>query len=275
MAKLLGGSMFVHNAVKFDYCVAEALHSLCELCDEAVVMDCESDDNTLDVLHDVARTRSNLKVISGAKWEVGKNYDRLAILADRAKSHLSTPWHFMLQADEVIHESSFNVVRRIITTPRYKSYSVRRFNLYGDLNHCFKLDMPNHRKPCNDHPLRLALREAKALADAESLEDLGSHSEGHIHQIVLFHYGLVRRDMGLIDKTIDMQSWFHGPGSQPDQRVVEMKNTDGVFDWERIVEREFLMRLPMAHPRFSAQWAAERQAEKKPVVLENTSSDAT
>lgn len=268
MANRLGGSMFIHNAVEFDYCVKESLESLCALCDDVVVVDAESTDGSLDLLHDVAREQKNLRVISGEKWECGEKYERLAILANIAKSHLTTPWHFMLQADEVIHEDAFCCIRELVEKARHHTYTVRRFNLWGDLNHCLKIDMPQHRKPCNDAPIRLGLLAARAMGDAESIEGLGSCCHNFTDDLPIIHYGMVRRDSNFLKKGISMQSWFFGPDGQPDARLVDMAATHGTFDWARIIEKEFLMKLPITHAKFAQQWAAERQAEKTPVVLD-------
>jgi glycosyltransferase involved in cell wall biosynthesis len=263
----LGGSEFVHNAIEYDYCIKESLSSLCAVCDDVVVLDAESTDGTLDLLHDLAKERKNLRVISGGKWNCAENYHRLAKLANIAKSFLKTPWHFMLQADEVLHESSFPYIRKAIAQEGYKTYRVRRFNLCSDLNHCFKVhDMPHERKPCNDAVFRLSVHEAMALGDAESLDDMQSFSNEYVDKIVIFHYGIVRRDFNFLNKCIDMQSWFGGQFSQPDHRIVEMKKTHGRYDWEKINPREHLQPTPMPHPIFSQQWAAERQIDKTPLL---------
>ena len=260
----LGGSMFIRNAIQFDYCVAEALDSLCAVCDKAVVVDASSTDGTLDLLSDVQKRNPNLQVVQGAQWECHATFDRLRILADVAKSYLDTDWHFMLQADEVIHESCFNNIRKAIKTDVWKSYVIRRCNLFGDLNHFLKYDIPQEHKPCSDAVIRLATIEHNAYGDAESLQvDPRYLNQFELEHITIFHYGFVRRDANCIDKTISMQSWFWGPDSRPDQRVVEM--TSGRYEWEKMKSRELLGKIPLDHPRFAKAWAEERQREKIPV----------
>lgn len=261
-APTLGGSMFIRNAVQFDYCVVEALDSLCAVCDKAVIVDANSTDGTLDLLMDAQKRLPNLRIIKGANWECAANHDRLRILADTAKSYLDTDWHFMLQADEVIHESSFKNIRKAIQNKKWTSYMVRRCNLFGDLNHYLKYDIPQHHKPCSDSIIRLATTNWNAYGDAESLQ-VDPRYMGTDHNIVIFHYGFVRRDSNCIDKTISMQSWFWGPNGQPDQRVVEM--TTGRYEWEKMKTRDLLEKIPMSHPKFSAAWADERQKEKIPL----------
>lgn len=262
----LGGSMFIHNAIQFDYCVAEALASLCALCDEVVVVDAQSTDGTLDLLAETQKKQRNLRVIHGAKWECHEKFDRLRILADIARSNLKTDWHFMLQADEVIHESSFPWIRRAIRHPTNTSYMVRRMNLWGDCNHYLRYDLPQEHKPVSDEIIRLATTDNPAYGDAETLQCDPRFMGREVDRIIIFHYGFVRRDANMIDKTLSMQSWFWGPNSKPDKRVVEMaKKDEKRFEWEVMKTKEMLSPIPMPHPKFAKAWVDERQKEKRPI----------
>lgn len=263
----LGGSMFIHNAIQFDYCVEEALNSLCAVCDEVVVVDATSTDGTTALLEKLQKNQPKLKVIVGANWECHEKYDRLRILADIAKANLTTDWHFMLQGDEVIHEKSFPIIRRAIQSDKFTSYMVRRCNLWGDCNHCLRYDIAQEHKPVSDEVVRLGLIEYPAFGDAEVLQSDPRYMGNLVEEVIIYHYGFVRRDANMIDKTISMQSWFWGPGSQPDHRVVEMsKKENPRFEWEMMKTREMLMPIPYSHPKFAQKWAEERQAEKIPVV---------
>lgn len=264
----LGGSIFTHNAVEFDYCIAESIASLCAICDDVVVLDCQSTDDTVGVLKECVKKHNNLRIFEGGNWECAPDKDRLAILATEAKNFLKTEWHFMLQADEVIHERSFDTIRIAIRSPKYESFMVRRLNLFGDLNHFLPFDLAHEKKPCSDHIIRLAKLKFPAVGDAESLGvDAPTLASHHAPNINVFHYGMVRRDKNFIEKIINMQGWFFGPGGQPDHRVVAMKNRgDGIFVWQEMKNREDLKPIPMSHPIFAKEWAEERQKEKTPIV---------
>ena len=255
--KTLGGSLFAHNAVRFDYCLEEAIHSLAALCDEVVLLEAESDDGTVDVMQRVAGEYPHVTVYDHGLWECAPDKDRLNILANQAKDLLKTDWHFMLQADEVIHEKSFPAIRDAMASGKAKSYRVRRFNLYRDCQSMVRLDLPNGRKPCSDEPVRLALPSLNAGGDAESIVG-GENCPDFTDRINVFHYGFVRRGDLILDKVIDMQGWFFGPGGQPDRRVVEMKAKGEQFQYDRIMTDDLLCPVPMAHPVFSVGWATER-----------------
>lgn len=260
----LGGAMFIHNAIELDYCVAEALDSLCAVCDQVVCIEAESTDGTMDLLKVVQNRNPNLKIVQGT-WECASNFERLRMLADQAKSYLKTDWQFQLQGDEVIHENSFYAIRKAIQNPNFNSYMVRRMNLWGDCNHYLKYDIPQEHKPVSDEVVRLAKLEFNAHGDAESLAVDHRFLGRRVDEITIFHYGFVRNNFKMVDKTISMQSWFWGPGSSPDHRVVKMKEEGTGFDWTVMKTRDLLDRIPMDHPKFSKAWAETRQAEKIPV----------
>lgn len=258
MAKTLGGSLFVRNAIKFGYCVIEALESLHAVCDEISVLECGSDDGTQDLIRRWVAKNSGTKAIKveyDHPWVVADNYTRLAVLANVARAKLSTDWHFMLQADEVIHESSFETIRHLVNLDSVGAYFCRRLNLYRSPDTCIRFDLTRKGKPCSDVVVRLARTSCPVLGDAESLGGPPETNPDHIDRVVIFHYGYVREGSKHIDKAIDMQSWFHGPGATPDQRIVRMKEAGGYFDAGVFFDAEDVMPIPIPHPVFSRDLA--------------------
>lgn len=260
----LGGSLFVHNGIAFDYCFREAIASLCGVCDEVVALDAQSDDGTAEAMLALSGKFPNLKVVTGADWNCAENHLRLSMLANESASHLTADWHFMLQADEVLHERSYPFIHTAIASEYYDSFMVRRYNLIGDVNHCLRLDCAQERKPCSDAIIRLARRGYHAYSDAESLQvnPCSFDAVGQLENITIYHYGLVRDDAKLIEKVIDMQCWFSGPGGTPDHRIVAMRYSRH-FAWEELFSRDEIMRVPFGTPAAATRWAADRQKEKR------------
>jgi hypothetical protein len=261
----LGGTIIVHNAVRFDYCVCEAAASLCGVCDDVVVLDCQSTDDTLDHLQDLARRVPNLRVIEGGDWNCAENYSRLALLTDFARSHLKTDWHFNLQADEVLHEDDFAQIRQAIREGVYDSFTSRRINFFGDFKHHIRFDL-KEGKPVSDIVIRLAHTKYASYMDAEALQvDPATMSHQYPDRMRIFHYGFVRDDHKQIDRAFTMQSWFFGPGGPIDPRIVACKEQGKPFDWREFKSRDLLTRFEGTHPKFAAEWIAARQAGKVPV----------
>lgn len=263
MSKTLGGSLFVRNAIKFDYCVIEALESIYDLCDEISVLECGSDDGTQDLLQTWVDSKRNgphkkITIELNHAWEVGRDYDRLAILADIARSKLTSDWHFMIQADEVIHESAFPVIRNLIEH-NLNGYYLRRLNLFRSPDFHVRLD--SNKKPCGDVVCRLAQTRFRVVGDAESIGVPDGLDSNHIREMVIFHYGYVREGAKHIAKAIDMQSWFFGPHSQPDQRIVKMREEGNIFRPEVYFSEEDVSPIPIPHPRFATALAARLRGE--------------
>lgn len=256
---MLSGSLFVRNAIKLDYCVRESIASISELCDEVVVLDCQSDDGTTDMLLNYCRGLPNVKYMTNGDWRCANDYTKLKILANACIRETRHPWHFMIQADEVLHENSFEWIREIIKYPSHKNtaYGVRRFNLFGTMDRYISLGMPT--KPCSDRPVRLARRHIMAGGDAESL--VGAHPNySYLDKLFLFHYGYVRHDKQNVDKAVEMQSWFFGGNgntARVDGRLLEMQKR-GVWEPEKLIDPKWLDPLPLAHPKFSRVWVSDR-----------------
>jgi len=263
MGKTLGGSLFIRNAIRFGYCLTEALDSLYALCDELSILECGSDDGTQDLLQKWVASKGygkRILVEYDHPWEVGEKWDRLAILANVARAKLTTQWHFMLQADEVLHESAIPVIRNLIEAGG-SAYFCRRLNLFVSPDMYIKLNLKGKGKPCGDTVCRLAKTDHLVFGDGESIAHPDVNAL-YTDRIIIFHYGYVREGAAHIAKAIDMQSWFFGPGSQPDQRIVKMRDEGNVFHPEVYFTAEDLDPIPIPHPTYSTDLAARLRAGK-------------
>lgn len=260
--KSIGGSIFVRNAIKFGYCIIEALESLNALCDQISILECGSDDGTDELLRKWVEAHPDKKVIytPGHRWDVAQDYKRLSILANVARERLTTNWHFMLQADEVLHEKSIPVIRHLAEHGTSAAYLCRRLNLFVSPDTFVRLD--SNKKPCGDALVRFAKLNCPAIGDAEGLGVQSPANQAHLDDIVIFHYGYVREGQKHIDKAIDMQGWFFGPGSTPDKRIVAMRNDGNKFRPEVFFGSGDLAPIPLPHPIFSSALADRLRASK-------------
>lgn len=106
------GFTFIRNAIKFDYPVKEAILSILPLCDEIVVAVGNSEDNTLELIKNIAPNK--IKIIETV-WDdslrVGGRV--LAVETDKAFQAIADEydWCFYIQGDEVIHEKYIDTIR--------------------------------------------------------------------------------------------------------------------------------------------------------------------
>src|ERR1700690_44917 len=165
----LGGTMFVRDGIKYDYCFKEAIESLLGICDKVVVLDAGSTDGTFEALREVSLGNEKLWVIrtNGHEWHTIPGKEKLVYFTDMAISHLDTDWNFYLQADEIIHEKSYEWIRKAINENE-EGFLCGRVNLWQ--SPFLKLTVPQSRMPCSPVVLRLAQTKFRSYGDAESLQ---------------------------------------------------------------------------------------------------------
>lgn len=105
----VSGFSFVRNAQIYDYPVVESLLSLLPICDEVIVAVGKSDDDTLALIHRINSPK--LKIVETI-WDesLREGGQILAHQTNFALSHCTGDWCFYLQADEVIHESDYDLI---------------------------------------------------------------------------------------------------------------------------------------------------------------------
>lgn len=97
----VAGFTLVANAVRLDFPLREALHSILPLCDELVVNLGPSDDGTDALIRELADPR--IRLISGS-WDRGLGGAMLAVETQRALDACRADWAIYIQADEVLHD---------------------------------------------------------------------------------------------------------------------------------------------------------------------------
>ncbi|RPH32331.1 MAG: glycosyltransferase family 2 protein [Bacteroidales bacterium] len=106
------GFTIVRNAIKYDYPVVESIKSVLPLCDLFVVAVGNSDDGTLELIKGIDPVK--IKIIETV-WDdsLRKGGQVLAVETNKAFDAIPTDfdWCFYIQADEVIHENSYQTIR--------------------------------------------------------------------------------------------------------------------------------------------------------------------
>ena len=268
MIKGLGASIFVHNAIEYDYCLGETVASIASICEEIVILDAQSTDGTIHLINNLSNKYPNVKAYYGAVWECANNYMRLQMLAIEAKNKLSEniKWHFMIQADEVLHETSEAGIKAAIdqgNKTQIQSFRVRRYHVYGDFEHMVSLTAPQNRKPAGDCIIRLGKKNLSVVGDAENLEDIQC-TDRFANKIILFHYGYMRHSAQMLKKGIDMTNWFGGC-IEPDKRLIDMRDTGRGWKPYEIMGPELLEPIRSPHPVIMENWIDARKNWYPPI----------
>lgn len=108
----VSGFTIIRNAVKNDYPVVEAITSVLPICDEFVVAVGKSDDATYELIKNIPSDKIRIieTVWDDTLREGGRTF---ALETDKAYQAISpdTEWCFYIQADEVLHEKYYDIVR--------------------------------------------------------------------------------------------------------------------------------------------------------------------
>lgn len=247
----LGGTLFVYNGISNDYCVAEAVASLKALCDEVVLLDAGSTDGTDKLLMSFADDTTKVILLPHEEWEKQKGREKLSYFTNIAISYLTTDWNINLQADEVIHEKSFDAIRSAIEEPNCESFWNWRINLWGNSQHLLNVD--DSRKPVGDFIIRLAKAKYKSIDDAQSI-DAQPANHRYITDIRIYHMGFVRSKYVHTEKIRHMLvDVFLMGGNDP--KVEAMGNE---FNPWIHFSKEDVVSIQEPLPIFIQEWAKER-----------------
>lgn len=247
MAKSLGGSLFIYRGETFDYCYKESIECLKQFCDKVTIVDAGSDDGTSEIVRSMEDHKTKVMCLPKELWDAQRGKTKLSTFSNFAHAMLDTDYFFNLQSDEILHENSYDAVRRAIETNE-PGFLCTRLNLWKDCNHM--LNVPQERKPCSTEVIRLAKHGAFSFDDAENL--CTPAVTDFLDDIVIWHYGFVRKKDIMKQKVIHMQ-----------RQVFEMdhdKKLDGspIFDWTAWFSEEDLVPIRSDHPAIMKEWVKTR-----------------
>lgn len=106
------GFTFIRNAVIYDYPVVASIRSILPLCDDFVVAVGKSDDDTLQLIRDIAPDK--IKIIE-TTWDDSLRTGGKVLAEETNKAFRAigedTDWCFYIQGDEVVHEKYLDIIR--------------------------------------------------------------------------------------------------------------------------------------------------------------------
>lgn len=253
MAKTLGGSFFVWNGIKQDYCFEEAIKCLAELCDELAIV-YGGDDGTIETIEKLVESLSfsgEILLIELDKdtWDAHQGKEKLSYFTNMAIARLKTDWIFNLQADEIIHEDSFKYIREAIESDD-EAFMCHRINLWA--SPYTALQVPQDRKPVSTEIVRLARQKYRAYDDAESLQ-VPSVS-AWVPPIRIYHMGFVRNPVKHLVKIKHIQDEVFL--MDHDKRIDGMESFDC---WAMGFTPADVTPIEEPLPKLIRQWAKQRE----------------
>jgi hypothetical protein len=244
----IGGTMVCHNCFEFDYCLEAAIDSLLPVCDEVIIVDAESTDDTSGFLKWKSHNERKIRIIPGP-WIPNKMGKWLATLGNLARETLTTDFHFHLQADEVIHEDSYHGIRKIADDG--VGAVCIRLNFWHDHRHL----LPPGRHVSRE-VVRLAPIDCPLVGDAESIL-----MDGHRFvesEITIFHYGFIRDSSAYVAKAKPMHTGFFG-FYDPQLDAIEKDGKSAMTNpsVNSAVPMEQLFPFNGNHPKVARKWLTD------------------
>ena len=256
MPKTLAGILFVHNGISRDYTTKESIESLLEFCDHVFLLDAGSTDGTRDILSAFKKFKPDKVTaiyLSNEDWHSKHGKEKLSyftnIAIERAESK-GYDYVFNLQADEIVHERSYEYIRQAMEDDS-EGFLVSRVNLWG--SPYTKLIVPENRQPCSTVVCRLAKSNYRAYDDAESLNP--QCVPDFIRQITIYHMGFVRDRKVMVEKIRHMQADVFGVN--PDAKLEGME----VFQPWKWFDKSDVELINEPLPKIIQGWAKGRNCE--------------
>ena len=245
----LGVYQFIHNGEEYDYPFLESLESVLPIADKIVVCECESTDNTLNILKEFQEKHKEKVTIIHRPWV--KHFTELSTLGNYASTFLDTDWKWQLQSDEVLHQNQYNNINawleliekhNLNTTALTTRYTHFLANFETEFDFCYQEIVRIHKRGS-----RWSL-----VGDACQL-DGGNSKEVLQTDIMVHHYGKVHEGTVGFKKEINFQNLFKDIGF-PDPKMKEMQEKFGkdycdyVYLFESSIKEGKVRKFEGTHP---------------------------
>ena len=256
----LSGFTICRNAVKFDYPIVEAIRSALPIVDEFVVNVGQSDDGTRELIQSIGSGK--IRIVESF-WDDGMKTDGLLFShqTNIALARCTGDWALYLQADEVMHERDYDVIRRNLrdhlTDPQVLGFTCEYLHFYGDY------------RSVNPWFYHRAVRIIRNDGQVESCGDAVGFwlkaDQGYLQSVhkdrvrpsgaTVYHYGWVKSAKVLLEKFRYQVARHHGESPGPEQARMLAQ---GVYEFD---EYDIMKNLTGPHPA-----VMEARAREYPVL---------
>ena len=249
----VSGFTIVRNAIKLDFPVEASIRSILPVCDEVVVNVGRSEDDTLELVREIADPK--LRILE-TEWDMSR---RNAVLGEetwRAMRACHHPWGIYIQADEVLHERGAEELAAAIRChdgdARVEGLLVRYVHFYGGFD-----TIATHR--------RWYRREVRAVRldpalDIRPYQGAQGFRVGPEHRKIrarlttaeMFHYGWARPAQALREKRELGKTMY--PWRDADERLPLLAWFPGIRPFRG------------AHPAVAKEWIAARYVDPERAI---------
>ncbi|MFI5151733.1 MAG: glycosyltransferase family 2 protein [Chitinophagales bacterium] len=238
------GFTFVRNAVEYDYPIVEAIQSILPLCNEVIVSIGNSKDNTEGLVRSIQSPK--LK-IHHSTWDDSLREGGRVLAAETDKAFDFVPadadWCLYIQADEVIHEKYYAVVKEAME--KYRDNLNVEGLLFKYIHFFASYDFVGDSRKWYGHEIRVIRndRSIRSYRDAQGFRKAGRKLFVKPIDAWIYHYGWVRHPLAQLQKLNNFVKFWNATDQPP---ATIPKTADSFFDYSRI---DSLAHFTGTHPQ--------------------------
>lgn len=246
----LGGNVCIRNGQRLDYCWKEAVQSLLPVCDKVVICDCDSDDGTRQQIDEWVAREPKLIPVNYPWTDPRGDTNWWPEWLNYSRQHLPTDMHIQLDADEVVHEDDYNLIRS--AADNRSILFCHRLNFWRDTKHLIPEGVC-----CGTKVLRIAPANLPIPSDYPYEPAAETLSRAVDSSIRIFHYGFLRERTAFFRKAREVQRiWVNSYDARlesAEKHEGRWSEMPGVTGWENNLND-----YGGNHPKVIEPWLRER-----------------
>ncbi len=222
----IAGFTFIRNAIRFDYPIEESIRSMLPLCDFVVVAVGKSEDNTLELVRNIAPDKIR---ILPSLWNDKLREGGRVLAEETNKAYRAikqnVDWCMYLQADELIHEDDYPTLQqqmlRYKDDPKVEGLVFDYLHFYGSYRYLGDSRRWYRREVriIRQHP------DISSYRDAQGFRKKGRKLRVKPSGGRIFHYGWVKNPEKQQQKQHYFNKLWH-PDSWVEKHIGQKKTYD-------------------------------------------------
>lgn len=252
---MLSGFTIVRNAIKLDFSIVPAIHSLLEVCDEVVVNVGKSEDDTRDLVASVKDPRVR---ILDTEWDFTKKNLMLSQETQRAMDACKGQWGIYIQADEVLHETGARILKEKVAEwdrdERVEGLLVKYLHFYGGFD-TIATSRRWYRREVRCIRLGKDIRPYQGAQGFRVGPDYRK-IRARVTDAEMFHYGWARPAAAIQQKLEISKTIYPWGGNRFDKEQAR-----GHLEWIPMLKP-----FTGTHPRAALDWIAPRAHDPDRVI---------
>ncbi len=248
------GFGILRNGVKYDYPFQASINSLNALCKDVTIALGDSEDKTNQVISKIQGIKT-FSTVWGRATPQGGNVlsvqTNLALNVLRKKHPCG--WGFYLQADEILSEKDFELIRTDLKKAQDQDCDAISFRYLHFWKRYDQIAVSSRWYPQEIRAIKLDSK-IESFGDAQSFKN---YTKIYQSDARIFHYGHVKNQETLDKKNWDFGLWWH------DEKELKKAITRG----KKKEKSEYLLNYLGHHPRFMNDRIPKHSSKKRKIYV--------